>query len=643
MGTTSSGPRIIRFGAFDADFHAGELRKHGMRLKLARRPFQVLQVLQVLLEHPQEVVTREELRRRLWPENVFVEHEVALKKAINRIREALGDSAESPRFIETISRVGYRFICELEEVTRTNEVRIPANAGVAADELRERGRKFSTGFVVAGAVAVVLATLIGAKLTGMRNILAGNTSPRIQSIAVLPLTSLSGDPAQEYFADGLTDALIGDLSQISALKVISRTSVMRYKKTDKSLPQIARELDVDAVIEGTVQRSGGRTRITAQLIQGATDKHLWASSYDRSLEDALPLQGEIANEIAEEIRVKVTPQERLRMTQSRQLNLEAVEAYLQGRYHYQNAMDMGAHRGAAKLREPELKLAVSYFNRAIADDPNYAPAYVGLGESLGVPATFPYPPRSFAPSAKDALNKALTIDPTLAQAHVDLGKIEFREWNWKTAEQEFKRAIELNPNLASARISYTDYLRAMGRLDEALEQAERAKALEPGNDQVAWQFYCRHQFDRFIEMKRGDIARHAFGGMAHYDLGHGYERAHMFEKAIEEWEQAMRIWGYDDLAEDLRKGYGAGGFKGALRAWAAGLETLYKQGEVVHPDLMAYLYENLGDKDRAFAWLEKSIEMHSSGSLYFKVDPDVDDLRSDPRFAELMRRMDLTL
>jgi TolB-like protein/DNA-binding winged helix-turn-helix (wHTH) protein len=640
MGTSSSGPRIIRFGAFDADLHAGELRKHGMRLKLARQPFQVLQVL---LEHPQEVVTREELRRRLWPENVFVEHEVALKKAINRIREALGDSAESPRFIETIPRVGYRFICELEEVTRTNEVRIPANAGVAADELRERGRKFSTGFVFAGAVAVVLATLIGAKLTGMRNIFAGNTSPRIQSIAVLPLTSLSGDPAQEYFADGLTDALIGDLSQISALKVISRTSVMRYKKTDKSLPQIARELDVDAVIEGTVQRSGGRTRITAQLIQGTTDKHLWASSYDRSLEDALPLQGEIANEIAEEIRVKVTPQERLRMTQSRPLNLEAVEAYLQGRYHYQNAMDMGAHRGAVKMREPELNLAVSYFNRAIADDPNYAPAYVGLGESLGVPATFPYPPRSFAPSAKDALNKALTIDPTLAQAHVDLGKIEFREWNWKTAEQEFKRAIELNPNLASARISYTDYLRAMGRLDEALEQAERAKALEPGNDQVAWQFYCRHQFDRFIEMKRGDIARHAFGGMAHFDLGHGYERAHMYKEAIEEWEEAMTIWGYRDLAEDLRKGYEADGFKGAVQAWATGLETVFKQGEAVHPDLMAYLYEILGDKDRAFAWLEKSLEMHSGGSLYFKVDPDVDDLRSDPRFAELMRRMDLTL
>lgn len=642
MGTISSGPRIIRFDAFDVDPHAGELRKRGARLKLARQPFQVLQIL---LEHPQEVVTREELRRRLWPENIFVEHEVALKKAINRIREALGDSADSPRFIETIPRVGYRFIGELEEATGANAERMPASAGmVAADGLRERWRKFSTGFAFAGAVAAILAIIVGMNPAGMRERLMRNVARApIRSLAVLPLTNLSGDPGQEYFADGLTDALIGDLSRISALNVISRTSVMRYKKSEKSLPEIAKELGADAIIEGTVQRSGDRVRITAQLIHGATDKHIWASSFERNVQDALPLQGDIAREIAEEIRVKLTPQESVRMTHLRPINLKAVEHYLQGRYHYQNAMDMGAHRGATIMREQELSLAVSYFNRAIAEDPSYAPAYVGLGESLSVPTTLLHRARSFTPSAKDALNKALAIDPTLAQAHVDLGKIEFREWNWIPAEQEFKRAIELNPNLASARISYTDYLRAMGRLDDALGQAERAKALDPGNDQVAWQFYCRHQFDRFIELKRGDIARHAFGGMAHFDLGHGYERAHMYKDAVEEWEAAMTSWGYDSLAEDLRKGYGAGGFQGAVRAWATGLETLHKQGETVYPDLMAYLYVILGDKNRAFAWLEKSLEMHTSESLYLKVDPDVEDLRSDPRFATLMRRVGLAL
>jgi TolB-like protein/DNA-binding winged helix-turn-helix (wHTH) protein len=637
------------FGAFEIDLTTGEITKHGIRVRLQDQPFRILQAL---IERPGELVSREELQKQIWPSDTFVDFDHGINNAIKRLREALSDSAEDPRYIETVPRRGYRFIAQLN----------PTNGQPSVESLEENlqaqtpvsSRRWVPSSALMGLAALLVVGVIAFALHGVihtntgvafnvfgfRDWVRGNHgAPRIQSLAVLPLTNLSGDPAQEYFADGFTDALIGELSQITALKVVSRTSVMRYKKTDKSLPEIARELGVDGVIEGTVQRSGDRVRITAQLIQGATDKHIWASSYQKRMEDVLLLQGDIASEIAEEIRVNVTPQEKLRMTHTRPINLEAVEAYLQGRYHYQIAMDMGAHRGAEKAREPELKLAINLFQRAISKDPSYAPAYIGMGEIWGVPATFPYPPRSMEEPAKEELRKALAIDSTLAQAHVDLGRIEFREWNWQAAEQEFKRAIELNPNLANARIYYTDYLNAMGRLDEAMEQAERAKALEPGNDQVAWQFYVRHQFDRFIEMKRSDVARHAFGGMAHFDLGHGYERAHMYKEAVEEWEEAMTSWGYADLAEELRRGYEADGFRGAVRGWTAGLEALHKTGEAVHPDLMAYLYGIIGEKDRAFAWLEESIEMHSSGPSFFKIDPDMDELRSDPRFDDLVRRL----
>jgi TolB-like protein/DNA-binding winged helix-turn-helix (wHTH) protein len=639
-GQARQSPATFGFGAFEVDLAAGELRKHGVRVKLQQQPFQVLQCL---LERPREVVTREELRQRIWPADTFVDFDHGLYNAIKRLREALADSAEEPRFIETLARRGYRFIGSVNETSRSpNPQSKEFSAVEKATETSQLSGKWRRSLLSLMSVSALLAALFAFNAAGIRDrVLPQRGASKIQSLAVLPLTNLSGDPAQEYFADGMTDALTTDLSQISALKVISRTSAMRYKKTDKSLPQIGRELGVDAVVEGTVQRSGDRVRITAQLIQADKDKHIWARSYDRRVEDVLALQGDIARTIAQEISVEVKPEERLRVAHPRPINLEAVEAFLQGRYHYQNALDMAAHRGAEKAREPEFKLAISYFQRAVAADPNYAPAYVGMGEVWGVPATFPYPSRSQEQPAKEALRKALAIDPTLAQAHVDLGRIEFREWNWSAAEQEFKRAIELNPNLASARIQYSNYLNAMGRLDESMEQAQRAKALEPGNDQVAWQFYCRHEFDRFIEMKRGDIARHAYGSMAHFDLGHGYERAHMYKEAVEEWETATANWGYDDLAKDLRQGYRVSGFRGAIREWTAGLETLSKQGELIHPDLMAYLYAILGEKDRAFAWLEKSMEMHSSGPLYFKVDPDVDDLRSDPRFADLLRRVGL--
>jgi TolB-like protein/DNA-binding winged helix-turn-helix (wHTH) protein len=623
------------FGAFEIDLTAGELRKHGIRVRLQDQPFRILQAL---IERPGALVSREELQKQIWPADTFVDFDHGINNAIKRLREALSDSAEDPRYIETVPRRGYRFIAELSVANGRN---VPASFEPQEEDRRagspERSRRWIKLFV---GVATLIA--LGVVAFALRGLLRGSSgAARIQSLAVLPLANLSGDSSQDYFVDGMTDALTTELSQISSLKVISRTSALRYRRTEKSLPRIARELNVDAVVEGTVQRSADRIRITAQLIQGATDKHLWAQTYDRKIEDALSVQGEIARSIAGEIRAQITPEEKARMARSYPINMKAVEAYLQGTYHYEKAKEMTAHRGIAEKQKAELDQAMAFFQQAVTDDPSYARAYMGMGEILGVPAYFPYPPTSMAEPAREALRKALVIDPNLAEAYVDLGRIDYRGWKWPALEYEAKRAIEINPNLASAHNLYAAYLLSTGRLDEAMQEGERTQELDPGSDRVAWVFYCQRKFDRFVEFKRTDTARNAHGPMAHFDLGFGYERSHMQEEAVKEWEVAMTGFGFDELTEGLRRGFSSGGFKGAMTEWARGLETLAEQGEIVEPGLVAYIYSIQGQKDRAFAWLEKSMEMHSSAPPAFKVDPTYDELRSDPRYSELIRRVGL--
>lgn len=632
----STGPTTpIHFGAFELDAASGELRKAGITVKLHPQPFRVLQLL---LEHSGQPVTREDIRRCLWGDNTFVDFERGINFCVNQIRAALGDDADKPKYVETLPRCGYRFIGSLHGANGDAPVEVALPAAVLAQASPPRFR----ALITAAALLLAAVTVIGFNLGGLRSrLLVKRTPPAIRSIAVLPLENLSNDPGQEYFSDGITDALTTDLSQVSALKVISRTSAMRYKKTDKSLPQIGRELGVDAVVEGTVQRSGNRVRITAQLIQADTDRHIWARSYERDMQDILSLQGDIARTIAQEISVEVKPREKLRLTRVQPVNLKAVDAYLQGQYHYQKAKEMGLHFGDEKGHDAELLQAIAFFQHAVTEDSHYARAYIGMGEIWGVPSTFPYPPVSNVALAREALGKALTIDPDLAEAYVDLGRIDYRYWNWSALEQEAKRAIELNPNLASAHYLYSAFLGETGRMEESMQEAERTQALDPDTDRVAWVFYCQRRFDRFIEIKRSFVSRHAFDPMARFQLGYGYERAKMYKEAVDEWEAAMAGFGDHNLAKDLRRGYTTSGFRGAMRAWAAGLEAIAKQGGTVQPDLLAYLYSILGDKDRAFAWLEKSMEMHTPQPPALKIDPTVDELRSDPRFADLLRRVGL--
>ena len=459
MAEPVSSKRIVRFGVFEVDRAAGELRKQGLKVKLQEKPFQVLTLL---LERPGEVVTREELQRRLWPDT-FVDFEHSLSTAIKKLRDALGDTADNPRFIETRPGRGYRFIAPVEgRPAPPISPSLPAPAGG-----KPVWRLAAAGF----AVVALLAVLVRLNVGGWQERLLGGAAPgQITSLAVLPLENLSGDPEQEYFADGMTDAVISDLGKIEALRVISRTSVMQYKQVRKPLPEIARELNVDAVIEGSVQRVGDRVRISVQLIQAVPESHLWAKSFERDLSDILALESELARAIANEIEAKFTPEEEARLASTRPVNPEAHEAYLKGRNYLQTQTNA------------RLELAREYFQQAIEKDPNYALAYAALAQAYQICGWRGLLPRNAAITrAKAAAEKALEMDPALGEAHASLARIRYwHDWDWSGAERAFKRAIELNPSNANAYGLYSHYLTfVVGRPEESIAMHKRLVELDP--------------------------------------------------------------------------------------------------------------------------------------------------------------------
>ena len=481
-------PRCIQFGTFELDSAAGELRKHGIKIRLQEQP---LQILQQLLEHSGEVVTREDLQKRIWPADTFVDFDHGLYSAVQRLRDALGDNAETPRYIETLPRRGYRFIAAVQHGNGVEAKVGTASAEAPASVISERPaprRSLRVPIrVAAGVFFTVLLSALAFTSGSLREQLVGKSAlPAIRSLAVLPLQNLSNDPSQEYFADGMTDALITDLAQIGSLKVISRTSTLRYKKSEKTLPEIARELNVDGIVEGTVQRSGDRVRITAQLIYGPSDKHLWANSYERDARNVLSMESEIAGAIANQIQANLTPEQEARLTNAQPLNLKAFEAYLQGNYHVTQARDLEYHSNQETMQS-ELATARDFFQKAISEDPNYAPAYAGLAETWFSRSVAEGGPEK----EREALERALQLDPTLAEAHVALGELEhIRSWNWADSERELKRAIELNPNLANAHAEYASFLEDMGRFDEGMKEYLRAQELDPGHYAAAQSLLC---------------------------------------------------------------------------------------------------------------------------------------------------------
>ena len=458
----------------------------------------------------------------------------------------------------------------------------------------------------------------------------------IKSLAVLPLENLSGDPSQEYFADGMTDALIGDLAKIKGLQVISRTSAMHYKGSNKPLKEIAGELKVDAVIEGTVQRAGDRVLIRAQLIQAATDRHLWAESYERDLRDVLTLQNEIAQAVVREIQITVRPNERPRPAPNRPVNRKAFDDYLQGRFLYWN-----------RRTDENLLKALSFFQSAVNEDRGYAPAYVGLADcnnALGTELIGAIPPSQARQRALEAASKALEIDNDMADAHTALGFVKHFNWDWTSAEQEFKLAIELNPNYAYAHDCYSSFLLSRGRAEEAIAEANRAQELDPFSLAISSKrgfilASARH-YDEAIEQFRRVIAMDQNNYQAYWFLAQTYGLSGRIAEAIAASEKAAAISRAPGALGFLGKHYALAGRKEEANKILNELRELNKR-RYVSPPAFANVYIGLGDKDQAFYWLEKAFQERSNFMAFLKVFPGGDSLRDDPRFDDLLRRMGL--
>ncbi len=496
----------------------------------------------------------------------------------------------------------------------------------------KKWERWKLGAAVA-AVSALVAMVIGFNAGRIRERFARPPSAPIQSIAVLPLANLSHDPEQEYFADGMTEALITELSQISSLKVISRTSVMHYKGSSEPLPQVARELNVNGIVEGSVLRSGDRVRITAQLIQAPSDTHLWAKSYERDLRDVLRLQSEVAQAIANEIKAKVTPQEQARLARAHLINPEAHEAYLNGRYYWNLRTEEG------------LKKGMEYFQQAIEKDPDYALAYAGLADSYVVLTEWGLmAPKEGFPRAKAAASKALEIDETLAEAHVPLAAAKYGyEWDWAGGERELRRAIELNPGYASAHQWYAEYLSYTGRHNEAIAEIKRAQELDPLSPMVnqlvgGLLIFARRYDDAIAELRRTLELNPEFYP-AHMNLGYAYGQQKHYAEAISEYQKAIALQeGNPGLKAKLARAYALSGKRREALKIASDLRQLSKQRYVSAYDA-AQIYTALGDFDRAFVLLEKAYQEHASFLMLLQVEPANDPLRSDPRFQDLLRRM----
>jgi TolB-like protein/DNA-binding winged helix-turn-helix (wHTH) protein/Tfp pilus assembly protein PilF len=631
--------KAVRFGPFEADLRAGELRKHGVKLKLVGQPFEVLAML---LECPGQLVTREELRTRLWPTDTFVDFDHGLNAAVNKLRDALSESAEKPTYVETLPRRGYRFISAVDlpdslglKLPVPSMPSLESSVVVAETQIPSRYRQ-SRVFVTALVLVVVLAVVFGFYLGRVRHRLVGEPSvPRIQSIAVLPLENLSKDPEQEYFVDGMTDELITNLAQISALKVISRTSAMRYKGTKKSLPEIARELHVDAVVEGTVMHSGDRVRITAQLIEASTDHHLWAASYDRDLQNVLSMQEEVTRAIVSEVRVKLTAQEQARLANMHPINPEAFQLWLKGRYYWY------------KLNPEGLQKAIEYFQQALEKDPAYAPAYAGLADSYNLLAFFNvFPPREVMPKAKAAAVKALELDDNLAEAHVSLGWAGFTyDLDWPAAGKHFDRAIVLNPAYPLAHSYYSLYLGALGRPEEGLTEAKRALDLDPVspaiNHYVVVQLYLARRFDEAIEQCRKTLELDPSFTPVRGTLAEVYSAKGMYREALAEYEELSALSGGSPRSTAF-VGYAHARLGHRSQAFRV-LEQLRAASKQRYVPALSFaiVYVGLGEKEKAFLWLEKAYDERTNSLAYLKVQATWDTLRSDPRFADLVRRIGL--
>ena len=615
--------QVARFGIFDLDVRARSLHKSGIRIKLQGQSFDILVSL---ISRSGEVVTRDELQRNLWPADTFVNFEHSLNTAVKRLRDVLGDSAESPRFIETVPRYGYRFIAPVEWPAETavplmHEAQRESQAGEPKKKRRIRLLNPSTAGLT---IALLAFTIVPLTFRGVRDrLFAPSSIPPIQSVVVLPFVNLTGDVEQDYFADGMTEALTTELGKANVVRVISRTSAMQYKQTRKSIPEIARELNVDGVVEGGVQRASDRVSITAQLIYAPTDRHLWGQTYERDLRDALAMQREVAETIAYAVQTEFTPQDQARPAHLRQVDPEAYREYLRGRFFWE------------QRSEEALDRSISHFDRALQIDPSFALAYAAEAEAYIPLAVRGYrAPKELFAKAKEMATKALALDETLPGAHNALAAVRFNQYDWAGAEKEFKRAIELNPSYVTAHLWHGYFLEALGQQSANLAEKKLGQELDPLNlaagSGVGMAYFYLGQYDRAIEEQSKTLELNPSFDQALEGLGEVYEVKAMYADAI-------AVYGKAGALASLGHAYAASGRKAEARKILLELDKQSKH-RYVSPYDRALIYTGLGESDQALAWLEKAEEQNVP-LHHINVDQRFNSLRPDKRYQQLLRRI----
>ena len=619
----------LSFDVYEADPRAGELRKHGYRIPLEDRPFRALVIL---LQNANSVVTREELQAQLWPSDVFIDFNQGLNAAIGKIRRALNDSAEKPRFIETVGRRGYRFIGEVSSE--------PAEPSAAIQDLvpiqTERRAPVLQSRQLRGAAAIVaLLVLIGLSYFIQSKLKFWSTNGQpIKSLAVLPLENLSGEPGQEYFVDGMTDELIANLSKIRSLRVASRTSIAHLKGTKKTLPEISRELNVDAVVEGSVSRVGNKIRIRAELTRAVNDEHLWAASYSTNLSDVLGVQAEMAEQIATEIDRHLTPDEENAVTHSaRPASPAAYDAFLLGRYYY----NQSGRDGMTK--------SCFYFEQAVKADANYAQAFGGLADcTVGFSIWGLMMPDKAMPQARALAKKALELDETLASAHGTLGSILLNyDWDWDAARSELQRAAELDPNSSEMHLRLASYYATVSRLDDAERETKHALVLDPVSRaayrNLSWIYLATSHYPEAEKTIKTCVELDPNFPTANASLRFLYDREKMYDQAVSAMRDEARVDKEYDLAENVEATYRKSGYEHAKQYYLAA-----RIDKAVHGKAPAFfiatLYANMGNTTKALDYLEQAYRRRE-GINRLKVTPEFADLRSEPRFQELLKNMNL--
>ncbi len=632
----------IRFGEFELEPRSGELRKDGTLVKLQPQP---LKVLALLVANAGRLVTREEIQRAVWAGETFVDFEHGLNFCIKQIRTALGDNAQAPLYIETLPRRGYRFIAPVEKSEQSKDANhsTDASSEIANVEAAPPAKPEAVISPAPGrpvmnwrvpALVLIPLLIIGAYLVWQRFAAVTRPANTKVMLAVMPFENLSSDPEQDYFSDGMTEEMIAQLGSLqpARLGVIARTSAMTYKRGAKDIRQIAGELNVDYILEGSVRREGDRVRITAQLIQTSDQTHLWSESYERNGQNVLAVQSEVARSIARALALELLPAERAE-TNAGVFSIEAHDAYLKGRYLWN------------KGRSDYIEKSVSQYEQAIEIAPDYAPAYAGLSDSyimLGM--YYRLSPAEAYAKAKSAAARALELDEGLSEAHTSLGTIRFRfDWDWPEAEREFKRALELNPSYSRAHHDYAWFLVAMERFDEAIAEIKRAQELDPlsplANSDVGWVYLRARRYDDAIKQIQRTLELEPDFGSAQACLERAYRMKGMYKEALDLARKEMIRAGTsnEELAALDRTGVIAGLRNVERLRLKKRIEAAKSRN--ISPYSIAALYAELDENDAAFGWLERAFQERDSDIASLKVDPAFDSLHSDARFFNLLRRL----